>query len=32
MGVPGVDKLTYRDVQERREILRQRIEEKRNRA
>ncbi len=31
MGVPGVDKLTYRDVQERREILRQRIEEKRNR-
>jgi ubiquinone biosynthesis protein len=29
MGVPDVERLTYRDVQERREILRQRIEEKR---
>jgi ubiquinone biosynthesis protein len=29
MGVPGVETLTYRDVQERRDILRQRLEEKR---
>jgi ubiquinone biosynthesis protein len=29
MGVPDVERLTYRDVQERREILRQRLEEKR---
>ncbi|HET9728893.1 MAG TPA: AarF/UbiB family protein [Acidimicrobiia bacterium] len=29
MGVPDVERLTYRDVQERREILRQRFEEKR---
>ena len=31
MGVPGVDTLTYREVQERREIIRQRLEEKRKR-
>jgi ubiquinone biosynthesis protein len=31
MGVPDVDRLTYRDVQERREIMRQRLEEKRGR-
>jgi ubiquinone biosynthesis protein len=29
MGVPGVERLTYREVQERREIVRQRFEEKR---
>jgi ubiquinone biosynthesis protein len=29
MGVPDVERLTYRDVQERREIVRQRLEEKR---
>jgi len=29
MGVPDIEKLTYRDVQERREILRKRLEEKR---
>jgi ubiquinone biosynthesis protein len=32
MGVPDVQRLTYRDVQERREIVRQRLEEKRRRA
>jgi len=32
MGVPGVDKLTYRDVQERRDVVRRRLEEKRRRA
>ena len=32
MGVPDVDRLTYREVQERREIIRQRLEEKRKRA
>jgi ubiquinone biosynthesis protein len=32
MGVPEVDRLTYREVQERREIIRQRLEEKRKRA
>jgi len=32
MGVPDVDKLTYRDMQERREIIKQRLEEKRRRA
>ena len=31
MGVPDVDTLTYREVQERREIVRQRFEEKRKR-
>src|SRR5262249_34530159 len=31
LGVPGVEKLTYRDVQQRREIVRQRLEEKRRR-
>ncbi len=31
MGVPDVERLTYRDVQERREIVRQRLEEKRGR-
>ena len=31
MGVPDVDTLTYREVQERREIVRQRLEEKRKR-
>jgi ubiquinone biosynthesis protein len=31
MGVPGVERLTYRDVQERREIMRQRLEENRRR-
>jgi ubiquinone biosynthesis protein len=29
MGVPDIDKLTYRDVQERRDIVRKRLEEKR---
>jgi ubiquinone biosynthesis protein len=29
MGVPDVEKLTYRDVQERRELMRKRLEEKR---
>jgi hypothetical protein len=32
MGVPGVETLTYRDVQERREVVRKRLEEKRKRA
>ena len=32
MGVPDVDKLTYREVQERREIIKQRLDEKRKRA
>jgi ubiquinone biosynthesis protein len=32
MGVPGVEKLTYREVQERREVVRKRLEEKRRRA
>src|SRR5258708_13345037 len=32
MGVPGVETLTYRDVQERRETVRKRLEEKRKRA
>jgi ubiquinone biosynthesis protein len=32
MGVPGVEKLTYREVQERRETVRKRLEEKRKRA
>jgi ubiquinone biosynthesis protein len=32
MGVPDVDRLTYREVQERREIVRRRLEEKRRRA
>jgi ubiquinone biosynthesis protein len=32
MGVPDVERLTYRDVQERREIVRRRLEEKRRRA
>ena len=32
MGVPDVDRLTYREVQERREIIKQRLEEKRKRA
>jgi ubiquinone biosynthesis protein len=31
MGVPDVEKLTYRDVQARREIVKQRLEEKRKR-
>ncbi len=31
MGVPDVERLTYRDVQQRREIVRQRFEEKRRR-
>jgi ubiquinone biosynthesis protein len=31
MGVPGVESLTYRDVQERREVVRRRLEEKRRR-
>jgi len=30
--VPGVEKLTYREVQERREVVRKRLEEKRRRA
>ncbi len=29
MGVPDVEKLTYRDVQQRREIVRKRLEQKR---
>jgi len=32
MGVPDVDTLTYREVQERREIIKRRLEEKRRRA
>ena len=28
MGVPGVETLTYREVQERREVVRKRLEEK----
>ena len=32
MGVPDVERLTYREVQERRELIRQRLEEKRKRA
>ena len=32
MGVPGVETLTYRDVLERREVVRKRLEEKRKRA
>ena len=32
MGVPDVERLTYREVQERREIVRRRLEEKRRRA
>ena len=32
MGVPDVEKLTYREVQERRDIVRQRLEEKRKRG
>jgi len=32
MGVPDVERLTYREVQERREIIRQRLEQKRKRA
>ena len=32
MGVPDVERLTYREVQERREIIKQRLEEKRKRA
>ena len=32
MGVPDVETLTYREVQERREIIQQRLEEKRKRA
>jgi ubiquinone biosynthesis protein len=32
MGVPGVEKLTYREVQERRDVVRKRLEEKRRRA
>jgi hypothetical protein len=32
MGVPGVDRLTYREVQERRELIKQRLDEKRRRA
>ena len=32
MGVPGVETLTYREVQERREVVRQRLEEKRKRV
>jgi ubiquinone biosynthesis protein len=32
MGVPDVDRLTYREVQERRELIKQRLEEKRKRA
>jgi ubiquinone biosynthesis protein len=32
MGVPDVETLTYREVQERREIIKQRLEEKRRRA
>ena len=29
MGVPDVESLTYRDVQERRDVVRRRLEEKR---
>src|SRR4051794_11341213 len=32
MGVPGVESLTYREVQERRDVVRKRLEEKRKRA
>src|SRR5207245_10492897 len=32
MGVPDVDKLTYREIQERREIIKRRLEQKRRRA
>ena len=32
MGVPDVDRLTYREVQERRELIKARLEEKRKRA
>jgi ubiquinone biosynthesis protein len=32
MGVPNVEKLTYREVQERRDIVRRRLEERRKRA
>jgi len=32
MGVPDAETLTYREVQERREIIKQRLEEKRKRA
>jgi ubiquinone biosynthesis protein len=32
MGVPGVETLTYREVQERRDVVRKRLEEKRKRA
>src|SRR4051812_11004082 len=32
MGVPGVESLTYREVQERRDVVRRRLEEKRKRA
>jgi ubiquinone biosynthesis protein len=32
MGVPDVDRLTYREVQERRELIKQRLDEKRKRA
>ena len=32
MGVPDVERLTYREVQERRELIKQRLEEKRKRA
>ncbi len=32
MGVPDVERLTYREVQERRELIRQRLEEKHRRA
>jgi ubiquinone biosynthesis protein len=32
MGVPDVEKLTYREVQERRDVIRRRLEEKRKRA
>jgi ubiquinone biosynthesis protein len=32
MGVPDVERLTYREVQERRELIRQRLEQKRKRA
>jgi ubiquinone biosynthesis protein len=32
MGVPDVERLTYREVQERREIIKQRLDEKRKRA
>ena len=32
MGVPDVDKLTYREVQERRDLIKQRLDEKRKRA